>query len=286
MSSDSQSGSVSSLEDNASPGKAARSTSRRESREVVEGLVKRVVPEEIHNVDEMMLQFRGREDELIETLRTMEERDVAQKARLSSQIAAKQKAKKTSSEESDSEVTTGEEDPMEKAATENEDESESDSESGVPANRSAGVVSPGVKSKSLGTGEVDSPASRKVQPKKFEQKQNALEAAIESGDWDAVGEAAAFLTDSSVASSANTSEIDRLADGVSTDGSSAGEFSEIDRFADGVSTDGSSAAGSAQSSDMADVAEELEEMIEAGDWSGVVKRASEKGASKKSDDKK
>jgi hypothetical protein len=35
----------------------------------------------MEHVDEMMLQFRGREDELLETLRTMQERQVAHKAR-------------------------------------------------------------------------------------------------------------------------------------------------------------------------------------------------------------
>ena len=37
------------------------------------------VPEEKDNVDEMMMQFRGREEELVETLRSMQERQVAQK---------------------------------------------------------------------------------------------------------------------------------------------------------------------------------------------------------------
>ena len=47
---------------------------RDEIREEVENLVRRVVPEEIDNVDEMMLQFKGREEELVETLRTMQQR--------------------------------------------------------------------------------------------------------------------------------------------------------------------------------------------------------------------
>ena len=64
---------------------------------------------------------------------------------------------------------------------------------------------------------------------------------LEAGDWDAVGEAAALLTDNSIASSADTDE--------------------INQFADGVSTDGSSAAGSKNT---AKVADELEELIEAG----------------------
>ena len=40
-------------------------------------MVRRVVPDEIDNVDEMMKQFNGREDEMIETLRTMQERSIA-----------------------------------------------------------------------------------------------------------------------------------------------------------------------------------------------------------------
>ena len=64
-----------------------------EIREEVTTLVKRVVPEEIDNVDEMMKQFKGREDELLETLRTMRERQIAQKARKASQVQAKLKVK-------------------------------------------------------------------------------------------------------------------------------------------------------------------------------------------------
>jgi hypothetical protein len=195
-----------------------------------------VVPEEIQNVDEMMLQFRGREDELVETLRTMQERAVAQKARQSSQRAAKQQAKLAA-----------------KTA------------SSIPAisTRSLGTgqISAQASAKSLGTGEVETIAkSRSLGtgvieetklPAKTGKKQSALEAAIEAGDWDAVGEAAAILTDNSMASSADTDEINRLAEGISTDGSSA--------------------AGSAGQSDVAD---ELEELIEAGDWTGVVQAAS------------
>ena len=56
-----------------------------EIRSEVKSLVRRVVPEKIDNVDEMMLQFKGREEELVETLRTMQERPVAQKARVQGQ---------------------------------------------------------------------------------------------------------------------------------------------------------------------------------------------------------
>ena len=74
---------------------STRSKARKlnEIREEVEALVNAVVPEEADNVDEMMTQFRGREEELVETLRSMQERQVAQKARLESQKQAKRTAK-------------------------------------------------------------------------------------------------------------------------------------------------------------------------------------------------
>ena len=59
-----------------------------EIRDDLEALVVAVVPEdpeEADNVDKMMTQFRGREDELVETLRSMQERQVAQNARKESQ---------------------------------------------------------------------------------------------------------------------------------------------------------------------------------------------------------
>jgi hypothetical protein len=57
-------------------------------------LVQHVVPEEQDNIDEMMMQFRGREEELVETLRSMQERTVAQKARLEGQKQAKRDSKR------------------------------------------------------------------------------------------------------------------------------------------------------------------------------------------------
>eukprot|EP00804_Cyclotella_cryptica_P000082 CCRYP_013719-RB/>CCRYP_013719-RB protein AED:0.11 eAED:0.11 QI:361/0.85/0.87/1/0.85/0.87/8/538/917 len=47
----------------------------------VEALVLSIVPDEIDNVDEMLLQFSGREDELIESLRIMQDRSIAQNER-------------------------------------------------------------------------------------------------------------------------------------------------------------------------------------------------------------
>lgn len=55
----------------------------------VEALVRRVVPDEIDNVDDIMVQFSGREEELIETLRAMQEKSIAQRARAAVQRSAK-----------------------------------------------------------------------------------------------------------------------------------------------------------------------------------------------------
>jgi len=41
-------------------------------------LVKLVVPDELENLDEMLLQFRGREEELVDTLRKMRDEEVEQ----------------------------------------------------------------------------------------------------------------------------------------------------------------------------------------------------------------
>ena len=215
---------------------SSKGLKQQEYRAIVEDLVSRVVPEEIQNVDEMMTQFRGREDELVETLRTMQERAVAQKARHSSQRAAKQQAKAAA--KSSKSIGTG---ALTSQAT--------------AKSLGTGKVEGAKKSKSLGTGvleETKAPGTR-------DKKQSALEAAIEAGDWDAVGDAAAMISDASMASSADTDEINRLADGISTDGSSA------------VGSQGQSAA-----------ADELEELIEAGDWTGVVQAASKNSASKDS----
>mmetsp|Transcript_23963 Transcript_23963/g.56591 ORF Transcript_23963/g.56591 Transcript_23963/m.56591 type:complete len:926 (+) Transcript_23963:271-3048(+) len=234
---------------------SSKGMKQQEYRAIVEDLVQRVVPEEIQNVDEMMLQFRGREDELVETLRTMQERAVAQKARSSAHKAAKQQAKLASVA-----VKTDTQNPIT-----------------VKSSKSIGTgqVSAAIAtSKSLGTGEIENKLKRKKdrnekseeksQKSKSKESQTALEAAIEAGDWDAVGEEAALLTDSNSLTSADTEE--------------------INKFADGVSTDGSSVTGS---NNLADVADELEELIEAGDWTGVVQAASSKGVTtdKKTDSK-
>lgn len=57
-----------------SPEESADDKNSDELRAEIEELVITVVPSELENLDEMLLQFRGREDELITTLRTMKEK--------------------------------------------------------------------------------------------------------------------------------------------------------------------------------------------------------------------
>ena len=60
----------------------------------VQALVQRVVPDEMDNLDEMMDQFKGREEELLETLRSMHQRDIAQRERKARNNSAKIGAKR------------------------------------------------------------------------------------------------------------------------------------------------------------------------------------------------
>ena len=60
---------------------SSQGQNQRRLRDRVQELFKQVVSEEIKNVDKMMSQFAGREEELIETLRSMQERQIAGRAR-------------------------------------------------------------------------------------------------------------------------------------------------------------------------------------------------------------
>lgn len=223
--SQSQSRGSASVASNSSPSKTRK---QEEWRAEVEDLVQRVVPEEMQNVDEMMLQFRGREEELIETLRTMQERQIAQKARVGAQKAAKAEAKKSRKEKKSSFGVFG-------------------SSRSLGSGKVTTTQAP-ASGTSLGTGAVSKPPSSR------EKKQSTLEKAIESGDWEAVGEAAAMLNDGSSASSADTDEINRLAEGLSSAGSQTSGDSSNNRAAR---------------------AEELDALIDQGDWMGVVQAAAE-----------
>jgi hypothetical protein len=185
---------------------------RDQVRKEVEELVMRVVPEEIENVDEMMIQFKGREEELVETLRTMEERLVAQKARKEGQKAAKIQARQT-------------------------------------AKLSASSAS----------------ADTSVRSKSSAERRTSLEAAIESGDWEAVGNAAALMEEESVEGTASP-DSNSVLDAASEASSKRSGLSGID----------------------ADRAEEIDAMIRRGDWAGVMeatKNFSKQGEGQSSEEK-
>ena len=62
------------------------------TRAIVKDLVAKTAPREIENVDEMILQFKGRENELIETLQFMFERQSAQKQDEAKRLRQEQEA--------------------------------------------------------------------------------------------------------------------------------------------------------------------------------------------------
>jgi len=232
-----------------------------------------VVPDEIDNVDEMMLQFKGREEELVETLKTMQERSIAQRARVAKQKSAKREARRSrvegglppiapsapggdggisgaavagiaggaaaaglvaaaaigSRDTKDSES----EGPM------HENSSASESASDVPILSSEGSIGADSGTESAGSGK---------------RRRTALELAIEAGDWEAVGDAAAMMSDTSV-TTASSAEINALAAG----GSYTSEDTSSKRTKEGVN---------------AERAAELDAMIDSGDWTGVVAAAS------------
>ncbi|CAJ1941329.1 unnamed protein product [Cylindrotheca closterium] len=212
-------------------GSLASSMTRKqqEYRAQVAGLLQRVAPEEADNIDEMILQFHGREDELIETLKLMEERKMAQETKDSPPSAADAKVGANARS-----LGTGTLTPKRK-----------------PAPAAASSLGPG-SAQSLGTAKSLGTGVLEMTPR--EKKQSQLEKAIEAGDWEAVGEAAALLNDIGSASSADTDEINRLADGLSA---GTGEFS--------------TESGKKRS----DKAEELDKLIDQGDWMGVVQAAAD-----------
>ena len=170
-----------------------------EIRAEVEALVRRVVPEEADNIDEMLTQFKGREEELVETLRRMQERAIASRARLAVQKSAKLEAR--------------------------------------------------AKANPRGTSVSSAQSVASVSSTKSE-----LEQAIEAGNWHAVGLAAQKMSDSSIGD-LSMAEKARLRDAISQ-----------------------SPAFSRQVRGMSDEVENLDQLIEQGDWQGVIavaKRAGE-----------
>ncbi|KAL3827045.1 hypothetical protein ACHAXA_007552 [Cyclostephanos tholiformis] len=169
-----------------------------EIRAEVEALVRRVVPEEADNINEMMTQFKGREEELVETLRRMQERAIASRARLAVQKSAKLEAR----------------------------------------------IKKGPRGVGLSSGQSVASAS---------STKSELEQAIEAGNWQAVGAAAQKMSDSSVGD-LSVGEVARLRDVIS----------QSPAFA-------SRGGGGAYE-------HHLDQLIEQGDWQGVIaaaKRATE-----------
>jgi len=172
---------------------------REEVRSEVEALVRRVVPEEIDNVDEMMNQFKGREEELVETLRTMQERAVAQKARQAGQKSAKMEARRSARSKA-----AGASAVVSKVASLEIKEAAMGSGGGAAAG--AGISSAG------------SPSS-----KDSDEARTALEKAIDDGNWDAVGQAALALTETSAPGGAKATQ---------RSGPNATKASELDALID------------------------------------------------------
>lgn len=190
-----------------SPSKAAK---RAEVRSEVEALVRRVVPEEIDNVDEMMNQFKGREDELVETLRTMQERAVAQKARAAGHKAAKVKAKQSVKRG----VVPGAEAAAQRAAQQ--------TETTTPLNTGAATAAV------AGSAAAATSTSEQSEEEAVRAQQTALERAIEAGDWEAVGQAAAMISDKSVDTVSTASDSKRPRDQLK--GEDAERASEVDQL--------------------------------------------------------
>lgn len=170
-----------------------------EIRAEVESLVLHVVPEERDNVDEMMLQFQGREEELLETLRNMQERNVAQKARIEGQKRAKRDARDmvASNKRETAEVISD----LEKSSTEERlgiDQLEAPKEEETPK-QATNVKSLGggtweeasgdnVKATSLAVGQFGVDSDEDKQKRKEQQLKEEEEALAQAEIWDAIAQ--------------------------------------------------------------------------------------------------
>ena len=153
---------------------ASSGRGQEEIRAEVEALVRRVVPEEADNVDEMLTQFKGREEELLETLRRMQERAIASRARLAVQKSAKLEAR--SSRVSQSTVKSDLE-----TAIESGDWNQVGKAAQKMSDQSVGSLSIEEKSR-LRDAVANSPAMSLHQP----SDDNSLDELIEQGDWPGV----------------------------------------------------------------------------------------------------
>jgi len=207
----------------------------------VERLVRRVVPDEIDNIDEMMLQFEGREPELVETLRTMQERSVAQRARAAVQKTAKLEAKTKAalSNRSDGSVSSSSLSHYGGSASNSSVSDYQDDSYSTGGEDSSSLTDSSVSDlgSSLMTSEESRSGSRKT-------TQSSLELAIEKGDWRAVGEAAAMMG-----------------------GGDGGDLIIQD------DSGSSSFNSSIEESSKAERVNRLDKLIAKGDWAGIVAAA-------------
>jgi hypothetical protein len=236
-----------------------RTQLRAEIREEVVALVQMVVPEELDNVDEMMKQFHGREDELIETLRSMQERMVALKARSAMQKAAKAEARmqvKSQRQSSESDPHQSETADVDISAL-----SEDDVLNDILGNQLENEIFPGTgallslypnSNRSTGMDAISNNGI--VNDASIKLHTSALEHAVHVGNWQAVTEAAAVL-----------SNAESLAVGsVGIDLLSENRDTVVDQQVNPMHL------------------RELDDMIVAGNWSGVMeasKRLSKEGDS-------
>jgi len=252
------------------PSKAQK---RAEIRLEVETLVRRLVPDEIDNIDEMMLQFRGREDELVEALRTMQERNIAKRARAAQNRVVKMEVKKNIKNKRQGLPPSGprsvlldRQGKVDKvgvigtAGTRSEITPMSRVGNSVPL-----VLPPLPESEIIRdyndvqslTSLVSTASGNKSCRSMSSTSRAALEIAIEKGDWDAVGEAAAKMNDGSESSVA-TSDF----------GESVGESTMSSSM---LSKDSSGEySRSTYSGSKGGRIDDLEKLIDKGDWSAVV----------------
>lgn len=255
-----------------------------EIRAEVEHLVEKVVPEEKDNIDEMLLQFRGREEELVETLRTMQEREVAQKARLEGQKRAKRDARQK--------VEQNKQTPA--SAIDNTGEPADDNwirEIDNTPSDDADLDAPGVEaagSSGLGSGTSQEEDKRIEVEMDFKAMQDSLKAAIDSEDWEKVAEAAAGLSgrfsDNDAMSTASTNQSDRslnsLVDKGDWDGvvRVAGKRAERD-----ISTSADSEAEVRRARREQRLKEEREALAQADIWKAIAEQTKKDTAVSESD---
>ncbi len=198
-----------------------------ELRAEVEMLVAKVVPEEKDNIEEMLMQFRGREEELVETLRTMQEREVAQKARREGHKRAKRDARQTVEQNKLHQQHGAGVENLERPTDENwiQEIENTPSDPEIVVSTSQEVLD-----------QMEAP-QEDDEDREVLAMQNLLKQAIESEDWDKVAETAAGLSG---------------------------------RFVDTGDDDDQDDASTKSS----DHSAEINELVEKGDWDGVVVAAS------------